>query len=191
MTVEWRPIPSALGYAASSDGRILGKRGRPLRPRPKKDDGGRLRVNLLVNGEHVTRNVHVLVAEAFLGPMPQNATQVRHLDDNVKDNRPENLAYGTALDNAADKVANGHIPRGDEHYTRLNPGCREGEKNGRALLTAAQVLEIFKAKESRRYGDGRRLAQQFGVSTSVIKDIWSGRHWARVTTQQTEERSAS
>jgi hypothetical protein len=53
--------------------------------------------------------------------------QCRHLDGNRSNNRLDNLAWGTPLENGADKARH---------------GTAKGERNGRAKLTAAKVRRI-------------------------------------------------
>jgi hypothetical protein len=53
-----------------------------------------------------SREVHRLVAETFLGPLP-DGMHTRHLNGNRYDNRVSNLAYGTPRDNADDKARYG------------------------------------------------------------------------------------
>jgi hypothetical protein len=56
------------------------------------------------------RAVHQLVLEAFVGPRPEWATDVRHLNGVADDNRLANLAYGTQAENARDAVRHGAHP---------------------------------------------------------------------------------
>ena len=70
--------------------------------------------------------VHNLVLEAFVGPRPEGAHGC-HRDDDVNNNRLENLYWGTPGQNALDMAANGncwksnitHCPKGHE-YTEEN-----------------------------------------------------------------------
>lgn len=117
---EWRPVPSFPGYEASSLGRIKGLRGFVLRT-PINANGRRL-VSAYRDGLRFNLDVHVAVAEAFLGPRPVGAL-VRHINDDCLDNQPDNLVYGSRVDNAQDAIRNGrnpflnrtHCPRGHEY----------------------------------------------------------------------------
>lgn len=54
---------------------------------------------------NISPRVHDLVAQAFIGPKPEGQ-YVRHLNDDPCDNWLDNLAYGTAIDNAQDRIRN-------------------------------------------------------------------------------------
>lgn len=63
-------------------------------------------VGLHRDGQQVTRTVHSLVLEAFVGPRP-TGHQSRHIDGNPAHNELTNLVYGTPKENAADKALHG------------------------------------------------------------------------------------
>ena len=85
---EWKPIPIAPGYAASTDGRIRGKRGRELNV--YRNDQGKLQVVLRIDGRAVCRQVHRLVAAAHLD-IPIDEVDVRHADGDYLNNAVSNL----------------------------------------------------------------------------------------------------
>lgn len=141
---EWRPVVGYEGYYEVSDqGRVrsLGRvmrygnqkypnrqrfvRGRFMTRTPNVR-GGHLYVSLMVEGQIKSKAVHVLVAEAFLGPRPEGL-QVRHINGVPADCRLSNLAWGTQSENMADRVRHGvhhqanktHCPQGHE-YTPEN-----------------------------------------------------------------------
>jgi hypothetical protein len=58
--------------------------------------------------------VHVLMAEAFLGPRPSPKHGVLHADDNKDHNLLFNLRYGTQTDNLNDAQRNGKHPTGSK-----------------------------------------------------------------------------
>lgn len=136
---EWRPV---VGYETAyeisnqgrlrsldrtvlrSDGMTQPMRGALLKPRTHRQ--GYLVATLF--RQNVRRNVlvHILVAEAFIGPRPPGM-DVCHANDVKTDNRPENLRYDTRSANMLDAVRNGthqatrktHCPQGHE-YTPEN-----------------------------------------------------------------------
>jgi hypothetical protein len=141
-----QPIPSAPGYHATEDGQIISPRGKVLASSPEKD--GYLRVTVFVP-QRKTKWVSWLVAEAFLGPKPPKH-EVRHLNGDRTDNRAENIAYGTSKQNKDDARGHGTLPI--------------GEQNGRAKMTADQVLEL-----RRRVAGGqtqKAAAEEMGLAVS-------------------------
>jgi hypothetical protein len=84
----------------------------------------------------------------------------RHLDGDPSNNRLDNLAWGTAADNGADRVL---------HGTSL---C--GERHNLAKLSREQVLYI---RLNYYPGRGPKLAEMFGVSNSTINNIILGKTW--------------
>ena len=82
---------------------------------PKEDKYGYMRVYLTKDGIEKPMFLHRLVALAFVpNPDPKHKTQVNHIDENKKNNTPENLewcdcqynvTYGTAKQRAAQKMS--------------------------------------------------------------------------------------
>jgi len=109
---RWMPIHGHEEYLISSDGRVwsAARNGKPGRIRillPNRH--GYLTVTLSLGSRKKQQRVrvHNLVAETFIGPRPERA-HIRHLNGDSFDNRLENLAYGTAAENAADTIRHGH-----------------------------------------------------------------------------------
>lgn len=99
------PIP---GYQASSLGRI--RNIRTLRPRkltPDKDGYFRFSVYFPESGKYGSARVHRIICEAFHGPPPEAKSMALHKNGDPRDNRPENLYWGDALDNASDMFEHG------------------------------------------------------------------------------------
>jgi hypothetical protein len=82
--------------------------------------------------------------------------------------RPGHLFLGTAKDNMTDMISKG---RQDFPFSRNKP---VGEKNPRALLTAAQVLEIRAANKTLT---NEKLAELYGVSSQAIGQIRRRETW--------------
>lgn len=101
----------------------------------------------------------------FVGAIPVGMF-VCHRCDNKACVNPEHLFVGTAADNMADMAAKG---RGRKTGSR-------GERNGRAILTAEQVVSIREALNAGAVG--LRLAEAYGVGPTAISRIRSGRAWA-------------
>lgn len=119
-------------------------------------------VSLSRDGHVESRNVHVLVLEAFDGPRPAGC-EALHGPGGPLDNRwPENLRWGTPAENAGDRLRDGTHQRGEKQW---------GHK-----LTAGQVLDI---RARNAAGESYRvLADEFGVSVSGIMLCVTRRTWA-------------
>lgn len=159
---EWRETPF-WGYLVSDEGQVRGRRGKILRPGlsgPRRD------YELVFCGRGNPQKVHRLVAEAFLGPIPEGM-EVAHLNGDSKDNRASNLAYKTHRDNEADKKTHG----------TLNPGWVPGESNGMSKLTELQVLEIRARIPPHNKS---ALSREFGVSRPVITGILNRTLWRHI-----------
>ena len=162
---QWRPVVGWEDlYEVSSHGRVrsLHKRGRAT--------GGILAANanssaypmvgLCRAGVRTGRKVHSLVAEAFIGPRP-DGMEICHRDGNSKNNRAENLRYGSRSENIQDTVTHGthaqasktHCLRGHEltesntYRSKARPNARwcrkcvaERQKLPRADYSAADGL---------------------------------------------------
>lgn len=121
---ELRPIPFAPHYLVSRDGHVystLPWRGTSFREiTPCRMIGDNyLFVRLRVNGKKLAQRVHTLVALVFHGPKPSPDHQVRHLDGSRDNNHAENLAWGTAQENADDREYHGRTSRGAEHLRKV------------------------------------------------------------------------
>ena len=122
------------------DGRVLPVRGRVLKQFTNSKGYKR------VTNPQGSALVHRLVAEAFHGPSDQ---QVRHLNGDPADNRPENLTYGTNSQNQIDSVTHGthhmarrtHCPQGHEYTDDNTTHVRlvGGKPYGRRCLACARA----------------------------------------------------
>lgn len=122
MPESWKWIPGYEGlYAVSDAGRVRSHRGaKPLIMSQMLDTHGYPVLNLCKK----LRRVHRLVLLAFVGP---DGRLTRHLDGNPRNNRLENLKYGTTVENRRDTIAHGHDPRLNK--TRCAHGHEFSEEN--------------------------------------------------------------
>jgi hypothetical protein len=129
-----------------------------------------------------TRKAHRVVWTLFNGPIPHDGSAhgicVCHHCDNPACVNPEHLFLGTNADNVRDKTVKGrnNSPRGDKNGSRLHPEkLKRGEANGRAKLTATQVIEIRAL-----YASGisqNSLSAQFEVARTLIQQIVQSKIW--------------
>lgn len=164
-----KSIPGFPGYFASEEGDIFCTRsvnGKGPYTAPAR------KVKPLLRGKKAKyyqisiarqkRDVHILVAISFHGPIPEGL-EVSHNDGNSFNNREDNLSYLTHAENEKMKAIHGTLPA--------------GEKNGMAKLTAREVVEIRNALLSNYRGLQCRLAKRYGVADAIISYIKSGKRW--------------
>ena len=116
--MTWLPVPEYEGfYEVSDEGEVrsvdrtiirkgdveVNLKGRTLRP--GTDKFGYLMVTLSVGSSTLSKSVHTLVALAFLGERPKNY-DVRHLNENITDNRASNLEYRPRSETVANQWIN-------------------------------------------------------------------------------------
>lgn len=84
-------------FLVRTDGVVIGRRGRSI---GSKNNSGYLHATITDPKETVRKNVanHRLVALAFV-PNPENKEQVNHKDENILNNKVENLEWLTAKEN--------------------------------------------------------------------------------------------
>lgn len=144
---------------------------------------------LRFNQKHLA--AHRAAWVVYRGEIPEGL-HVLHKCDTPLCINPDHLFLGTHLDNMEDKETKGRgnhaagerngrhtkperTSRGDDHYTRKQPGLKRGELNGRAKLTPADVISI-------RQWPGKQAAaaRHFGVTKTTIRGIWLGKLWSHL-----------
>lgn len=176
MQGSWGPIPGYEGiYEINSHGDVrhiapcrLGPVGHVLSQGVAKD--GYRRVKLWRANRAKTFLVHVLVAAVFIGPAPTPVHEVNH-KDGVKTNAcVANLEWVTRSENNTHAWRTGLRAAGDV-------AC--GERVWCAKLTEDQVREIRRLYRPHAYG-APRLGREFGVDTTTIRSIVTGKTWKHV-----------
>lgn len=128
-------------------------------------------VTLSINGKPISRTVHSLIAEAFIGPRLEGL-QVRHKDGDPSRSILENIEYGTPKQNMSDKIDHGTQPRGEQIY------C--------AKLKESDIVSI-----RTRRAAGEKLisiAEDYGVTEVYIHHICTGEKWSSAPGPITEKR---
>ena len=173
MSELWQPVVGWEGlYEVSNQGRVRSldrvcrngkKRKGQLLAGCISQDGYYWTFGLCRNGKSKCRTAHSLVAEAFLGPRPEGC-YILHGEKGSLNNTPENLRYGTPLENMRDKYKDGTVPYGTKH--------------GNARLTEEKVLE---ARKRWREGEPQiNIAREFNVAARTLHRAIHGMTWAHV-----------
>lgn len=163
----WRAIPGYEGrYEASNKGRVKSLlRSRPRVLKNQHDERGRPIVTLYKTKDApLTRTVHQLVLEAFVGPKPIGLVCC-HADDDRKNNNLDNLRWDTPESNRNDARLNGCYLLGEDHQS--------------SKLTKDQVMTIIFMKCKGFTID--QLADRFSVDRTCITSITNGRTWNHLT----------
>jgi len=151
----WIPIPTHTPYEASSMGRIR-RDGRVIKPFPCAR--GYLYFKYSFQGARKNVAVHRCVALAFhirTGP------EVRHKNGNNTDNKPDNLAWCTHIENERDKIGHGTLVH--------------GEKSHLSKLTTDQVQTIRNSLLPQE-----ELATMFNVHRTTVNRVKNGTVWRSV-----------
>jgi hypothetical protein len=159
---RWLPIVGYEGlYEVSDQGRV--RRVRDGRLHHFGRSKGYFNVTLTKDKQLRTFTVHRLMAIAFHGI--QHGKVIRHMDGNMYNNTIDNLAWGTAQDNADDRERHGTVARGIK------------------IPHAKRTPELVKLiKELSAQGKGpSEIGRIVGLNKARVHEITSGKIWAHIT----------
>lgn len=109
---KWRDIKGFPGYQVSDNGKVRSfmnnRHGIGTESHELKQVYNNHGYPTVCLGRGNRKLVSRLVAEAYI-PNPNNLPLVRHIDDNPKNNRRDNLLWGTQTDNMQDCVRHGRL----------------------------------------------------------------------------------
>lgn len=178
MSEIWKLIPGYDGnYMASSLGRIkslarivtrrsrwgdicqYNYKERILSP-SKSSRLGHLAVTLSDNGRQITRSLHRLVLEAFVGPCPEGM-ECCHNNGIASDNRPENLRWDTHYANNQDRKKHGTDCLGSRH--------------GMARITEEQAAAILVDPRT-----AKEICAAYSVTKQMVYSIKSYKAWKHI-----------
>lgn len=168
---RWLPIMGYEGlYEVSDMGRIKSVRSRtntkvgyvlsPIRLHHSYS------VRLSKDGKATNKFVHRLVADAFIGAIP-DGHEVNHMNRDTSDNRLVNLEYVTPLQNTRHAIENG------------GRNTARGERSAAAKLTDDDVRAIRKRSSA---GESQwSIAMTYGIDRSSVSHIIHRQNWAHVS----------
>lgn len=111
---------------------------------------------------------HRAAYELYVGPIPAGMCVLHRCDVPACVN-PLHLFLGTKKDNTLDMIKKG----------RVRTGSLSGEKNPSAKLSKSDVALIKERIAVGTRSTARELACEYGVSTSAIYYVVSGRTWSQ------------
>lgn len=168
MIEEWRGLFDGF-YEVSNLGRIRRAKsgsntyvGKILKFWVRKDN--RLGVRFCGNGAHENRQVHQVVAEAFIGPRPRGK-EVNHKDGNCQNNMSSNLEYVTHKRNLEHAGQTGLMACGSKHHN--------------AKLSEEKVRKIRELYKLGKYSQSE-VGRMFGVSHGIVCNVVNGKAWKHV-----------
>jgi len=148
-------------YIVYGPGDYVRKQGRLLKSRISK--GGYIIFNLHKNKKQLTTSAHRLLMITFKPTVICNL-HVRHLDGNPQNNNLNNLAWGTAKDNARDCYSYGRPPIG------------ENNNNAKITESLAVSLKNFLALGIKKI----TLSRAFGLGYNILNKIDRGESWQHI-----------
>lgn len=153
------------GYEVTRDGRVFSVahnwRGYGRRELTQDlNDDGYPSVRVTVCGKRTRLAVHRLVALHHLPPRPSPLHEVRHLDGNRTNCCADNLAWGTAKDNALDRELHGRTSRGDRHSAAVKAGLPPSAHNKGKPLSPDRRRILSAVMKGRPWSAKRRSAQE-------------------------------
>lgn len=164
--MNWKAIQGYEGhYEVSDEGYVRSiKKDPPLNLKLNLANTGYRVVNLWLEGESKTHQVHRLVLEAFVGPCPKGKMGL-HWDDDKDNNRLSNLRWGSRSENARDSVRNGI------HHESVKVECSRGHAlKGANLREGSLKVGRRDCKAcSRERETARREGREFSIEESNIR----------------------
>ena len=157
MAVE---IAHERGYFVDDEGNVVSPHGGTLRTRI--DNRGYRTFNIKVDGRSYPARVHRLAAYQKYGERIFDPDQqVRHLDENQLNNRPDNISVGTASDNAFDQKPKARVARAKHAARSLR------------VLSDSNVRSLLRDRD--KGATLKELSAKYGVAKSTVSYIVNGK----------------
>lgn len=175
MKERWREIYDG-HYKISNKGRLKRNKpgsgtyvGRILKPKYRTEDNMYPYYILSINNRQLTKEIHKLVSEVFIGLCPKGY-EVNHIDGNKENPYVDNLEYVTHLENSRHASKNGLL-------SRVSRGA--GEKNNKAKLNKHKVRLIRFMGKTKLFTH-REIADMFEVSRNNTTGIINYKTWKHI-----------
>jgi hypothetical protein len=137
-----------------------------------------------VNGMRITKQLHRLVAEAFI-PNPENKPQVHHINEDKTDNRVENLMWVTNKENmnAGTRTKRAHANTDYEKSTRAIRAINIANSKPITLVKdgveyscpsingAARALNVSQSDLTRLYNGTRKSAKGYKLKGGEANNV--------------------
>ena len=152
---DWREVPGFSGdYIVSEEGAVWSNTSNRVLKGSVNSRGYTVH-SLSKAGVEVKVQLHRLVCEAFHGPAPEGKPYALHWDDNPRNNRADNLRWGSAAENTDDSKRNGTFNagrwNGDMCRAGLHPWTKENESvnsSGRRMCGLCQKESWRRARSA-------------------------------------------
>lgn len=167
-------IPGYPNYYISREGKLYRvSNGKELKPFYHK----KYMRYMLYNGSNRKNiKIHRLVAEVYI-PNPNNLPVVMHLNDDVRDNRVENLQWGTQKENVHDAINKGRLRlKGKD-----NPMYGVHKYGLSAPHTSLNSRKIRRLNTMNCKGYRKEyIAYRLGVCGGTIRNYLIGKHYKNI-----------
>lgn len=166
-----KEIPNFPKYYIDIEGNVYsskkwndGKSLRKLKTRVHKD--GYIVISFWQNKKRITKKVHKLLLETFVGPCPANMESC-HNDGNSTNNNLSNLRWDTKSNNSKDRIGHGTMH------------SQEGEKNPNVKLNDEEVKDIKSLLENTNMHQVE-IGKIFDVTQATISGIKLRKNWRHI-----------
>ena len=168
-TERYATIEGFPNYLVTNKGRVLSLKDNHNNDRIKelkqiKNRDGYMFVNLYKNNKMHSKNVHRLVAQAFI-PNPENKPEVNHIDENKTNNHISNLEWVTARENL------NHGTRNERTSKTMSDGRRKGKNHPRSKSVIGFKIEGCDIKYYKYINE----CKKDGFDTSAISKCCKGK----------------
>lgn len=154
-------------YKISNKGQVYSVESQRMLATPP-NKGGYPHFCLSKDGKQYTKRLHTEIAKAFLEP--SFGRHVRHLNGNKTDNRLENLAYGTAKENADDQLQEDYQGASNRLSLKERKLVREYASQGSSMQWLMENFNATRSQISACLENGITLTRRL----LILKAIQSG-----------------